>query len=82
MALFLYNSVSSTEKSSEQERFDALCEAIERSAVQCYAIEGYYPPDIEYLKEHYGLIVDEDKYVVDYSAFASNIMPDVTVFKK
>ena len=53
--------------------------AIRRASVQCYAIEGRYPPSVEYLEEHYGIVVDSDKYAVFYDGFASNLMPDITV---
>lgn len=54
-------------------------ESIQRAVINCYAIEGNYPPDYEYLKQHYGLSVDEGKYIVHYEIFASNIMPNITV---
>ena len=44
-----------------------------------YAIEGRYPPSVEYLEEHYGIQIDRERYNVFYSGFASNIMPDITV---
>ena len=43
------------------------------------AIEGRYPPSVEYLEENYGILIDRDKYDVFYSGFASNFMPDITV---
>lgn len=79
---YFYNSVESIQLSSEAERFEILSNAIKHSAVQCYAIEGFYPPNIEYLEQNYGLVVDHDKYVVSYSIFASNIMPTVDVYFK
>lgn len=54
-------------------------EAVRRAAVACYAAEGAYPPSIEYLEEHYGLTVDESRYIVHYDVFADNILPDITV---
>jgi len=54
-------------------------DAVRRSAVACYAAEGIYPPDLEYLEEHYGIQVDRERYTVMYEIFASNMMPDVTV---
>ena len=57
----------------------AAAEAVRRAAVTCYAIEGAYPQSYEYLKEHYGVRVDERLYAVEYSVFASNIMPDIAV---
>lgn len=53
--------------------------AIARATVQCYAIEGRYPPSIEYLEEHYGIQIDRERYNVFYEGFASNIIPDITV---
>ena len=80
--VYLYFAVDSAQKKNDLEKYNILSDAIIRSAVQCYAIEGFYPPDVEYLENNYGLIVDHDKYVVSYSVFASNIMPDVEVFIK
>ena len=57
-------------------------ESIRRAAVTCYAVEGIYPPDLDYLRRHYGLQVDEKHYDVFYEVFASNIMPDITVVEK
>jgi hypothetical protein len=69
-------------RKSGEESHKILSDAIIRSAVQCYAIEGFYPPDIEYLENNYGLLVDHNKYFVSYSVFASNIIPEVQVFLK
>jgi len=79
---YLYFSINNAEKNSSEEKYNILTEALKRSIVQCYAIEGFYPPNVEYLEENYGLVVDHDKYVVSYSVFASNIMPDFDVFVK
>ncbi|MDR0570647.1 MAG: hypothetical protein LBG71_05460 [Clostridiales Family XIII bacterium] len=54
-------------------------ESLRRAAVQCYALEGTYPADFAYLKEHYGVRPDERKYVIYYDYVASNLMPDITV---
>ena len=56
-------------------------DAVRRSAVACYAAEGIYPPDLEYLEEHYGIQIDWNRYTVMYEIFASNLMPDVTVLE-
>lgn len=52
---------------------------LRRAAAACYALEGQYPPSLEYLTENYGLNIDEERYAVHYEAFASNLMPDITV---
>ncbi len=53
--------------------------AIRRAAVACYAAEGVYPPSLDYLEQHYGIQVDETRYMVSYDIFASNLMPEITV---
>jgi len=57
-------------------------DSIRRAAVACYAAEGIYPPDVEYLQNHYGIQIDEEKYAVFYDIFGSNLMPEITVVVK
>lgn len=57
-------------------------ENLRLAAVACYAAEGVYPPDVDYLAEHYGVTVDGDRYTVFYEIFAENIMPQITVVEK
>lgn len=66
---------------TRQERLEIAKQSVVRAAVNCYAIEGIYPPNLSYLKEHYGLSVDEREYIVHYEAFASNVMPIIEVFE-
>lgn len=60
----------------------AVREAVVRSARQCYVVEGAYPADLEYLEENYGLQVNTRDFYITYSAFASNLPPQVTVTPK
>ncbi|MBE5842954.1 MAG: hypothetical protein E7302_02085 [Butyrivibrio sp.] len=55
--------------------------AIERDIVQCYSLEGIYPPSLEYLEDHYGLIYDKKLFFIDYRPIASNIYPEVTILR-
>ena len=48
-------------RTADFERVKTVEEAIQKAAVQCYAIEGSYPP-IEYLVAHYGLVINESAY--------------------
>lgn len=57
-------------------------DAIQKAARECYSIEGAYPKDIEYLKENYGLFIQEEKYMIRYHYIGANIMPDTDVFRK
>ena len=69
-----------TAGNSDQGR-EQLETALRRSAVACYAAEGIYPDDVAYLQEHYGIQIDEERYTVIYTVFASNLMPDITVLE-
>ncbi len=52
---------------------------IEKTVMQCYASEGSYPNDLEYLEENYGLIMDRENYIYEYHVFSSNIMPEIII---
>ncbi|MBQ9157238.1 MAG: hypothetical protein IJ137_10715 [Eubacterium sp.] len=56
--------------------------AVERSALQCYVVEGVYPESLSYLEDNYGLQVNTRDYYVRYEAFASNLPPTVKVIAK
>ena len=53
--------------------------AIRSSILQCYALEGAYPPDLAYLEKNYGLILDRTRYVFMYEVPGANLFPIVEV---
>lgn len=67
---------------SDMQNVDLVRQSVKRAAVQCYAIEGAYPTDIEYLEEQYGVTIDHDKYYIEMEGFASNIMPNIEVYER
>ena len=77
--VFFSTALDSLNSGHEAEDQRQLEEALRRGCVACYAAEGVYPPNLDYLKEHYGVQVDDARYVVIYSVFADNLMPDITV---
>ena len=84
LALFLFflqgiNAVNDTTLEKQQESLET---AISRSISQCYAVEGVYPPSLDYLEAHYGLLYDADVFLIDYEYYGSNLLPDVTVLRK
>ncbi|MCI2046794.1 MAG: hypothetical protein LKJ90_03665 [Faecalibacterium sp.] len=78
-AAALYQKVMADLAAQEQ---GAVRQAVLRCAVQCYSVEGVYPPDLAYMEENYGLIVNQERYIVSYDAFASNLLPQVSVLTK
>ena len=69
-------------KKMDQEEMQTLQNAITRNVTTCYTLEGSYPQSLGYLKKHYGLHYDENKYFVDYQPLGANIMPDITIIRK
>lgn len=67
------------QRSVGEQKIDGIRDNVLSAAVQCYAVEGVFPPDLQYLEDNYGLVVDKDMYIVIYEAFSTNIMPDVSV---
>lgn len=72
------NASSSTDK----RELSALKTTIENGITMCYAVEGAYPENVDYLCSYYGLIYDKDKYLVVYDRFAANVRPTVTIFER
>ena len=79
---FLFYGMSSVSSATQKEEERSLKQAVIKSAVHCYAVEGSYPESLEYLKEHYGITYDEDRFFVDYKIVGTNILPDVTIIEK
>ena len=68
--------------SSGSESIRLMEQNLRRATVQCYAIEGRYPPSLEYLSENYGVILNTEKYIYHYRAMGMNLMPDIAVFSQ
>jgi len=73
--------VLALENGQEDKAKEQLEAAVRRAAVACYAAEGAYPENLEYMQEHYGIQYDEKRYTIMYEVFASNLMPDITVLE-
>ena len=77
--LLVYAMAGDSGKDLGEESAAAIQEAVQRSALQCYVVEGVYPPNLEYLQDNYGLQVNTEDFYVTYEAFASNLPPTVRV---
>ncbi|MBQ3009859.1 MAG: hypothetical protein IJD81_01565 [Oscillospiraceae bacterium] len=80
--LCFLSGLSNLSRGHADEDKQRLEDVVRRAAVACYAAEGMYPPNLEYLEEHYGIQVNHSRYVVDYISIAENLMPDITVLEK
>ena len=71
--------ISFISSTSSKDQKQVLTDAVNKDIIHCYAIEGYYPPSLAYIEDHYGLTYDKDRYFVDYVPVGDNIMPSVTI---
>ena len=78
-AVALYSWVAKMQARNETE---TVRNAVREAALTCYAVEGAYPASVDYLREHYRLAYDTERYYVTYDAFASNLIPDIWVTER
>jgi len=76
----LFVGLGRLDAASSAEELRTAEQTVRQAAVHCYAIEGRYPPDLNYLEQNYGVRVDASRYVVYYQTVGSNIMPQIHVF--
>jgi hypothetical protein len=66
----------------ENDSLKYLENSIDAAINSCYGTEGKYPADLEYLIKNYGIIVNNDSYIVFYETFGSNIRPNIKIIKR
>ena len=71
--------ISFIASTSSKDQKQVLTDAVTKDIIHCYAVEGYYPPSLAYIEDHYGLTYDKSRYLVDYVPVGDNIMPSVTI---
>lgn len=79
LAVCLLGRVDNRQKETET---DTVREAVLNAALTCYAVEGVFPAELSYLTEHYGLLYDEERYIIYYEAFAENLPPEIRVHER
>lgn len=80
--VFFASAINNMDKGREMQNTAQLENALRRGCAACYAAEGVYPRDLEYLSERYGVQIDDERYRVYYTVIAQNLMPDITVLEK
>ena len=63
LVLFLYG-ISYVSSSTGDRQEASLINAMERHIVHCYALEGFYPPSLKYIEEHYEELMDEVNKII------------------
>jgi len=79
MFALLFSALSAVDTQNQAAQTEALKSAVLRATLTCYAVEGRYPTDAAYLRAYYGLVYDQQRFIVSLSAFADNLLPDISV---
>ena len=82
IVMVFFTAMNNLNSNQTDEGKDQLETSIRRACAACYAVEGFYPPSLDYIQEHYGVLVDSKNYNVFYDVFSENLMPDITVIQK
>jgi len=77
--VFTVTMVGQMSRRVDVEQTARLREVLRRAAISCYSVEGRYPPSLEYLEEHYGVVIDHSKFAVDFDVISRNAMPIIEV---
>ena len=80
--VLILGSVRTLRESGIRQQRQALEEALSKSLLLCYSLEGRYPDTIEELLEKYPLAYDRSRFVIDYRLHGGNILPDITILEK
>jgi hypothetical protein len=78
---FFFDAIGSVDETTAQKQEEHLTTSLRRNITQCYAVEGTYPPSLDYIKENYGLTYDESILFIDYKFIGANIYPDITIIQ-
>ena len=82
IVIYLFISMIRFNNNTNGQQTEHITDIIRKAAVTCYALEGSYPPDIQYLADNYQLVLDEERYHYYYTTYGSNIMPEIMVIAK
>lgn len=77
--LWFFTAVNELDGGQREQGRQQLEESLRRAAVAGYASQGEYPATLDELVTRSGIQINGERYVVFYEAFASNLMPDITV---
>jgi hypothetical protein len=81
--VFVLVMLRNAETSSDDERIIAVHNSIVRASVSAFAFDGSFPDSLEYLTEHYNLVIDLERFAVHYDSVAGNLLPNIiTVDRK
>ena len=78
LAIIFVCAVSTAGSKVTEEQAQLLESSLHSAAINAYAVTGRYPT-LDEIQTDFGVVVDEEHFNVVYSAFASNIIPEIRV---
>ena len=82
MILLVNLAINNAHQSRRSENAEIIENGVRKAAIECYAAEGFYPDDVQYLIDKYKLFTDDEHCIIHYSVISSNVMPDIRVIPK
>lgn len=82
VSCIIWISVDNSADNYKQAALENVESNIKKAVVTCYSVEGYYPSDLQYLIDNYGLVINTKKMNVFYQSLGSNLFPDIMVTYK
>lgn len=82
IVVYMFISMMAFSDNTEGAQTERIVDVLRKASIQCYALEGSYPPSLEYLADKYEVILDKENYIYFYYADIGNSMPDIQVFAK
>lgn len=80
--VLIFGALGRVREDSLRRQRDALEEALNKSLLLCYSLEGRYPATLEELLEKCPLAYDRERFVIDYRLHGGNILPEITILEK
>lgn len=80
--LYFSFAASSWSSRSTKKQQELLTDALTQGTVQYYALEGYYPENLDDLVQKFNISYDSSRFLIDYRPVAANIMPEITVLAR
>ena len=80
--VLLFGAVRELRQDGIRRQRQALEEALSKSLLLCYSLDGRYPDTVEELLEKFPLIYDRERFVIDYRLQGGNLLPDITILEK
>lgn len=82
VGFYTTNAISKLSNEGSGMRVDSIEYTLNRTVIECFALEGIYPPNLQYLEEGYGIILNYDIYEYFYEFNGANLRPRIEVVRK